>query len=118
MTCKVVDKLPHSSLRSIYTSHITMQHLTYAAFGLVLCFVGHCVYNVFFHPLRNIPGPFLAKISRWWLFTLEMRGNPHPDILELHQKYGTHDSDDHIKKDGLLTLIRANATDLARRSLI
>ncbi len=66
-----------------------MHSLAYGAVVLGLWVFGTCVYNVYFHPLRAIPGPFVAKISRWWLFTLEMRGNPHTEILELHRKYGT-----------------------------
>ncbi|KAJ5605341.1 cytochrome P450 [Penicillium lagena] len=65
-----------------------MVYLTYGAIVVVLWFVGTCVYNVFFHPLKAIPGPFMAKISRWWIFGLEMRGNPHVEILDLHRKYG------------------------------
>ncbi|KAK3896972.1 cytochrome P450 [Staphylotrichum tortipilum] len=65
-----------------------MHYLAYGFVGLVFWAIGSCVYNVYFHPLKAVPGPFLAKLSRWWLFTLEMRGNPHTEILELHQKYG------------------------------
>lgn len=63
-------------------------YLVYGAVVLILWFVGSSVYNVFFHPLKGIPGPFLAKISRWWIFRLEMRGNPHMEILDLHRKHG------------------------------
>jgi hypothetical protein len=65
-----------------------MAYLTYVAIAVVLWLVGTCVYNVFFHDLKAIPGPFMAKISRWWIFGLEMRGNPHMEILDLHRKYG------------------------------
>ncbi|CCF35218.1 cytochrome P450 4A10 [Colletotrichum higginsianum] len=46
------------------------------------------VYNVCFHPLRRVPGPFLAKISRLWLFYHDYHGNPHNHIRELHRKLG------------------------------
>ncbi|KAK1998422.1 cytochrome P450 4A10 [Colletotrichum falcatum] len=46
------------------------------------------VYNVFFHPLRRVPGPFLAKLSRLWLFYHDYHGNPHNHIRGLHQKLG------------------------------
>ncbi|KAK1561471.1 cytochrome P450 4A10 [Colletotrichum navitas] len=46
------------------------------------------VYNVFLHPLRRVPGPFLAKISRLWLFYHDYQGTPHSHIRELHQKFG------------------------------
>lgn len=65
-----------------------MIYLTYGTIVVVSWFVGTCVYNVFFHALKTIPGPFMAKISRWWIFKLERRGNTHVEILELHRKYG------------------------------
>ncbi|KAI9370115.1 cytochrome P450 [Aspergillus egyptiacus] len=65
-----------------------MSSTTYGLAALALWVVGQCVYNVFFHPLRAIPGPMLAGVSRWWLFWLEWKGNPHVEILELHRKYG------------------------------
>ncbi len=74
--------------RQYQTTVFIMQYLAYGFVTLVLWVIGSCVYNVYFHPLKAVPGPFLAKLSRWWLFRLEMRGNPHSEILELHQKYG------------------------------
>ncbi|KAE8382393.1 cytochrome P450 [Aspergillus bertholletiae] len=62
----------------------------YLLFGaaLVLYTLSVVIYNLYIHPLKDIPGPFLARITRWWLFVLEMRGNPHSEILELHKEYG------------------------------
>lgn len=65
-----------------------MIYTTYGVIVAAFWFVGTCVYNVFFHPLKAVPGPFMAKVSRWWIFVLEMRGNPHVEILGLHRKYG------------------------------
>lgn len=65
-----------------------MAYFIFLATVAVLWLVGVCVYNVFLHPLKAIPGPFMAKISRFWIFGLEMRGNPHVEILDLHRKYG------------------------------
>ena len=33
-----------------------------------LYFVSEAVYNVFFHPLRKVPGPLLAKVSGIWIW--------------------------------------------------
>lgn len=66
-----------------------MSYTIFTAVALGLWATGTCIYNACFHPLRSIPGPFFAKFSRWWLFTLEMRGNPHLDLLDLHREYGT-----------------------------
>ncbi|KAL4733478.1 cytochrome P450 [Aspergillus similis] len=50
--------------------------------------LGVSVYNLFFHPLRGIPGLFLARISGWWLFALELTPTPHQELFKLHYKYG------------------------------
>ncbi|KAI1408849.1 benzoate 4-monooxygenase cytochrome P450 [Hypoxylon sp. FL1857] len=46
------------------------------------------VYNLYFHPLSKIPGPWLAAISDipycWWL----LGGRQPYKVLELHNKYG------------------------------
>ncbi|KAL0930039.1 cytochrome P450 4A10 [Colletotrichum truncatum] len=63
----------------------------YAAVLLVILFTFaflRSVYNVFLHPLRRVPGPFLAKHSRLWLFYHDYHGNPHNHIRELHRKLG------------------------------
>lgn len=46
------------------------------------------IYNVFLHPLRGIPGPFVAKLSRLHLLGTFLRGEQHFEQIELHQKYG------------------------------
>lgn len=62
--------------------------LTYGiAVAIIYSFVNG-LYNLCFHPLRGIPGPILAKITRWWIFNLEMKREPHMEILRLHQIYG------------------------------
>jgi hypothetical protein len=65
-----------------------MSSLIYGAALLVVWGLGVAVYNLFFHPLRGIPGPFLAKISGWWLFALELTPTPHQELFRLHHKYG------------------------------
>jgi hypothetical protein len=65
-----------------------MLYQTWAALLFLLWLIARCVYNLFLHPLRAIPGPLLAKVSRAWLFYLEMKGNPHDDILDKHRIYG------------------------------
>lgn len=34
--------------------------------SVLLLFAGRCVYLVYFHPLRNVPGPLQAKLTDWW----------------------------------------------------
>lgn len=102
----------------------TMAYLAYGAIVMVLWFVTTCVYNVFFHPLKAIPGPLMAKISRGWIFGLEMRGNPHVEILDLHRKYGMVSTIDDINymyprtnMKHSLTRNRTNVENLTKRNL-
>ncbi|KAL4943883.1 hypothetical protein BDV06DRAFT_188905 [Aspergillus oleicola] len=49
------------------------------------------VYRLFFHPLANIPGPFLARMT--WLYSTWfniVRGRFYIHIQELHEKYGSY----------------------------
>ncbi|KAF5672039.1 cytochrome p450 [Fusarium heterosporum] len=57
------------------------------AFLLGLLFF-RTIYNLFFHPLRSIPGPFLARSNGVWRLVRYFRGTWHDDVLELHKKYG------------------------------
>ncbi|KAL0253454.1 hypothetical protein SLS55_010433 [Diplodia seriata] len=47
-----------------------------------------CTYNIFFHPLRNIPGPFLARISRLWSRIGNLHGTKSHRIHAAHQTHG------------------------------
>lgn len=48
------------------------------------------VYRIWFHPLRNFPGPFWAKVTKLWIPYTHWRTNwqYHLVMLELHKKYG------------------------------
>ena len=46
------------------------------------------VYNLFFSPLRDIPGPFLARITTKWLTLNEISGNRSLVVAQAHEKYG------------------------------
>jgi cytochrome P450 len=55
---------------------------------LILYFLGEAIYNLFFHPIANVPGPFFGRISnipytRWF-----WDGYFHRIGLNLHAKYG------------------------------
>ncbi len=39
-------------------------------------------------PLRHIPGPWLAKLSNWWLVVLQFAGRRTFYVHALHQRYG------------------------------
>jgi len=50
-----------------------------------------CVYNVFFHPLRKIPGPWMAAMTSFpdFWYDAVKRGNYIWEIQKMHKKYGT-----------------------------
>lgn len=63
----------------------------YALAALVLfssLYSASALYSIFLHPLRRVPGPFIAKFTELWRTSKYARGNWHNDILHLHSKYG------------------------------
>lgn len=46
------------------------------------------IHNLFFSPLKDVPGPFLARVTRWWEYLLVQRGVSNLEYVRLHQKYG------------------------------
>ena len=47
------------------------------------------IYNLFFHPLRKVPGPTLYAISNFPMaWRLSVRGKFWHDLVEMHEKYG------------------------------
>ena len=39
-------------------------------------------------PLSKVPGPFIARFSRWWLAYHGWRGDFHRLLTSLHEQYG------------------------------
>lgn len=56
---------------------------------MVITKFGHqIVYNLFFSPLRYIPGPFFAKFTTKWLTLNEIAGNRSLVVAQAHERYG------------------------------
>ncbi|KAK3670743.1 hypothetical protein LTR78_009435 [Recurvomyces mirabilis] len=54
----------------------------------ILYTVFRILYNIFLHPLRRYPGPWLWSATRLiWVISLQ-KGHLHNDILQLHNRYG------------------------------
>lgn len=49
----------------------------------------HLVWQYVRSPLRNIPGPFLAKWTNLWRVFNLLVGNPQQTQKQLHDKYGS-----------------------------
>jgi hypothetical protein len=60
--------------------------------SLVLSILGFLLVFLFAQVIldqrRDIPGPFLARFTRWWYFVAIYRGNFEETNIKLHQKYG------------------------------
>ena len=56
----------------------------------VIYAVLRCVYNLYFHPLRNIPGPKMAAMCSWYDFYFDVikSGTYLWEIRKMHEKYG------------------------------
>ncbi|KAF9741403.1 hypothetical protein PMIN06_003365 [Paraphaeosphaeria minitans] len=55
---------------------------------LVASSIGQVVYNLYLHPLKDIPGPLLARGSLLWRFRYCMGGHWHLHIQKAHKRYG------------------------------
>jgi len=49
----------------------------------------YTIYQLYFHPLASIPGPFWAKLSRLWMTKHSWDGDMSVTMIALHQKYGS-----------------------------
>ena len=55
---------------------------------MIVYLIGQTLYAAYGTPLRNIPGPWLAKFSRIWLFNAINSRKFQTINLEIHRKYG------------------------------
>jgi hypothetical protein len=80
-----VRNLDYQSL----VQHVTARNLVSSAVGIVvLAEVLVVLYNLFINPLRDIPGPLLARFTRLWEFKQALAGTMAETLIELHQKHG------------------------------
>lgn len=72
-----------------------MRQSLYVVLGVSLCalfllrILWAFTYATFFSPLRNVPGPFLARYTDLWHLWRVWRGQFEQDDVALHKKYGT-----------------------------
>ena len=55
---------------------------------VLFLFLGRLTYTTQVHPLSKIPGPTMARVSRWWLLWVTLEGRQRLRYVEAHQKYG------------------------------
>ncbi|KAK4159610.1 cytochrome P450 [Cladorrhinum sp. PSN259] len=62
--------------------------LLQAKIGVLVGLVGIILYRRFLHPLRGIPGPALASVSRLWHLYHILKGDQNLALIALHEKHG------------------------------
>ncbi len=62
--------------------------LQFVGLAIVAALLSISVYNRYFHPLRNIPGPFWASITPLWYYWQILNGRWENYQRPIHQKYG------------------------------
>lgn len=56
---------------------------------LVATIAAYVVYQLYFHPLANYPGPLLGRLTQWYNVYHAYVGDKHILFYHLHQKHGT-----------------------------
>ncbi|KAF3407915.1 Isotrichodermin C-15 hydroxylase [Talaromyces pinophilus] len=62
--------------------------VSYILTTTVIFTISKLVYNIFFHPLRHYPGPFLARATRLYHLYYDLSGVQHLKQKEWHDRYG------------------------------
>ncbi|KAH6863464.1 cytochrome P450 [Alternaria alternata] len=66
-----------------------MLSITSLSLSVSIAYVGYItIYRIFFHPLRSVPGPFLARFSKLWLVWHVRKGKSHIQFPKLHAQFG------------------------------
>lgn len=67
-----------------------LQHLSAGSLALIVLGIsfGFCPLRIILDPLRDIPGPLLARFSRLWYLFAIYKGNFEFINIELYKKYG------------------------------
>lgn len=75
-------------LLGLSSNQSTVFYLGVLAVILVL-YAALTIFRLLNDPLRDIPGPFLARLTRLWLFNRVRERHIEREQIKLHQQYGT-----------------------------
>ncbi|KAF7173431.1 hypothetical protein CNMCM5623_005644 [Aspergillus felis] len=84
----LISQYIESKLRDGSPKELTVTFLLTVAVGAVSDYLGPLLHGLLFSPLRKVPGPFLARVTRWWEYRLVARGDSNQEYIRLHEKYG------------------------------
>jgi hypothetical protein len=90
---KYLVQSAYLSFRMLLKEIVQPERLLFAMQSIAICFplylLSIAIYNRYFHPYKNIPGPFWASISTFWYFNSMHRGIAQNLQYPIHEKYGT-----------------------------
>lgn len=69
-------------------SHVGRNAILLLPIGYVVYYIGSAIYNIFFSPYAKVPGPFLAKFTRFWELRILWGGGYIEKMIDLHAQYG------------------------------
>ncbi|EXA30590.1 hypothetical protein FOVG_18046 [Fusarium oxysporum f. sp. pisi HDV247] len=75
-------------LENLYINHGLPLLIMVFVFGPIIYFTSWALYTLFLSSLRNVPGPFLARLTRLWEVRNVTTGNIHNIMVNLHKKHG------------------------------
>ncbi|KAK5052108.1 hypothetical protein LTR84_002912 [Exophiala bonariae] len=82
-------KIAYGPIGMVGAEHVTWGRGLAGAFAtLMLWYIGKATYNIFLHPLRKVPGPFVAKFTSKWLEYQGFTGHKTATLHNMHQKFG------------------------------
>lgn len=62
------------------------------ALGVLSMWISMLIYRAFLHPLHNFPGPFAAKLTKWWAFKelIASKVRWYQVVGKMHEEYGDY----------------------------
>jgi hypothetical protein len=69
---------------------VTSKTLLTVACLVVSYYTFSAIHSLLFSPLKNVPGPFLARITHWFEYFMVQRGDSNLEYVRLHKKYGIY----------------------------
>ncbi|KAF4462515.1 Pisatin demethylase [Fusarium albosuccineum] len=84
----IAQHLDLAELRDVSPKDLAVGFLLIIAIFLTGFYLVPLVQSFLFSPLRRIPGPLLARVTRWWEYRLVTKGDSNLQYIRLHKKYG------------------------------
>ena len=69
---------------NLHSGHILLA----AIIAIPAYYLFYAVYAVFLSPQKDIPGPFLSRVTRLWELAQIWGGNSHEKFVKLHEQHG------------------------------